>query len=116
MKKLLMVLFFVLCASLVYSADQTITFEWDIANPPVTGYNLYSAEVETGPWTRLNDKMISGDLTTWAYTYTDAIEAPRWYMIKATDGRNESDPSNIVNCVIDTIPPNPIGGLNLSSD
>jgi hypothetical protein len=37
-------------------------------------------------------------------------------MIRATDGRNESDPSNVVDCVIDTIPPNPIGGLSLSSD
>ena len=115
LRHLFLVLSFLLLSVVVArSADQTITFEWDVPAEEVTGYNIYSGDSASGPWTKINAELIAE--TTYAYTYTDAVEAGRWFYVTASDGRNESEPSNVVDCMIDTVPPGKVGTLTLSSD
>ena len=97
-----------------YAADQTITFEWDASQDKIAGYNIYSSETGDKPWTKINAKLIVE--TTYTHTYTELIEAKRWFYIKASDGRNESAPSNIVECPIDTIAPGKVRTLTFSTD
>lgn len=113
MKKLLIAIIILLAAT-VYGADQTITFQWQPNPDEVAGYNIYAGESASGPWVKINPELISE--TTYTYTYSEALEAQRWFYCTASDGRNESEPSNVVDCAVDTIPPGKPGTFTLSSD
>ena len=115
MKKFLLTICFLFCLSLpAVAADQTITFAWDASTGPVTGYNIYSADSNSGPWSKLNAEVITG--IEYVYTYTDQVEQQKWFYVVATDGRNESLPSNIVDCKVDTVPPGKVMTFELHSD
>ena len=111
-----LVLLFILFASVSYAGEQTITFEWDVNQEiSVPGYNLYSSSVSAdGPWEVVNDAIIED--TPYSYTYTTGVEAHLWFYIVATDGRNESEPSNVVDCLVDTVPPPAVQNLQVTSD
>ena len=93
-----------LMAMVARSAEQTVKLGW-CATPDedVVGYHVYQAEAMEGPWARINTDTIVE--LEYALTITDPVEADLFWFCTATDGRNESGPSNIVFLNIDTIPP-----------
>jgi len=112
MKKLLLILMLLMLAAPVYSA-QTLEFEWDAStSTDVTGYNLYKSAATDGPWARLNSSLISG--LTYSAEISDNIEATMYFYCTATDGINESAPSNIVSGRIDNIVPGAPGNLTIT--
>ena len=44
------------------------------------------------------------------------VEGAQWFYVTASDGRNESTPSNIVDCMIDTKVPDALQTLTITSD
>ena len=114
MKKLIILFIILFLAGPLY-AEQTINFEWDVTEDvTVTGYNLYSGESVTGPWVKENQGLITE--VTYSKIFPDGIESGYWFYVTASDGRNESGPSNIVDCMIDTKAPAAIQTLTITSD
>ena len=115
MKRLLFtVLILLFSASLSFAATQELKFEWQ-ANPVgdhVVGYNIYKSATASGPWEKLNPELIPG--TTYTEEISEALEETMYFYCTASDGNLESDPSNIVSGVIDTIPPGAPGGMTIT--
>jgi len=115
MKKLILaIVFLLLSSSPLYAADQTITFVWTPNTDVVEGYNIYASGTADGPWVLINDELIVE--TTYTHVYTEDVEGMRWFHCTASDGRNESLPSDVVDCMVDTIAPGAPVTLTLSSD
>ncbi|MGQ9491100.1 MAG: hypothetical protein ACUVS6_10430 [Anaerolineae bacterium] len=82
-----------------FTADATpdgVTLSWEtVSEQDNAGFNIYGADSDAGPWTRLNPALIPaaapGSGEGHSYTFTDATAAPGvtyWYMLEdiALDG------------------------------
>ena len=102
-----------LLAAVTQGADQTVTLAWDAnTETDLVGYNLYQGDSVEGPWDKVNTDVIT--MTEYAVSYTEPVEADKYYHVTATDGRNESGPSNIVATRIDTVAPATPGLLRIT--
>ena len=92
---------------------QQVNLEWDAnSEPDLIGYNLYQADAATGPWDKVNVDVITNP--AYSIDYTEPVESDRYYYVTATDGPNESEPSNIVATRVDTVAPANPGMLRIT--
>ena len=119
MKKLLLIIAISLfLAGPLYAGPQTVRMEWDANDPAegVTGYGIWASNNVDGPWMQLNPESEPVIGTTYEYVYTGEVEQEKFFYVKATDGRNWSGPSNVVDLMIDTKVPANVQTLTISSD
>ena len=99
------VLFLLLFAGLVAQAS-AVTFAWDPSpDVTVTSYTLRWGTTPGGPYPFTN---FCGLVTTVSVNNTNLIAATNYFVVTASDGTQDSDPSNEVMYVR---PPRPASGL-----
>ena len=122
MKKLLLLISFLLFASTVFaanSATQKLAFTWNVSEEEVViGYNVYEGKSPDGPFHKVNKELIADRLNNhFKMEITEPVNEYRWYYGTAVGKNNlESDPSNKVKVLINTAPPSPVNGFAVSSE
>lgn len=118
MKRYIISLFSVLFLSISLFAQEDILLEWDAnVEDDLAGYNVYRIHVGSDPVT-FDDYILltetgipCGPNDNTCVSYSDVQVQPgtvRWYSTAFDTSDNESDPSNVVELIIDdTTPPSP---------
>ena len=95
MKKLIIMLVFIILPSISFAAQQT--FQWDISpSTDVAGYRLYMKDINSGALTQLGNNISGRETTSVTVEVTEPIGTRAfWVVAKAYDSAgNESVESN----------------------